>query len=50
MFDKYLGDLAYLKTEKGVISKDYHGMAWPVYKLEISGVTVITCKLEKIKS
>ena len=26
MFDKYLGDLAYLKTEKGVISKDYYRM------------------------
>ena len=26
MFDKYLGDLAYLKTVKGVISKDYYGM------------------------
>ena len=26
MFDKYLGDLAYLKTEKVVISKDYYGM------------------------
>ena len=26
MFDKYLGDLVYLKTEKGVISKDYYGM------------------------
>ena len=26
MSDKYLGDFAYLKTEKGVISKDYYGM------------------------